>query len=245
MDGRDQSADDRRAVIALVGDVMIAAALVGFVLLAVAMVNPALLDPSAAKEQAVTPSRAQAADYDNGRIVPTEIVPSSQVADMAASAGEGSPRSNAPAAMPRAMTRVRIPGIALDAEVVPSRYLERDGGSWEIPAFKVGHAERTGLAGTPGNAVLVGHATSIGAGHVFRDLDQVRVGDDLTIETSAQSYQYVVVDVRRVPRSEVSVLTPTSLPFVSLITCAGVWLPHLGDYTERLVVRAALVGLPA
>src|SRR5438067_270543 len=75
------------------------------------------------------------------------------------------------------ITRVEIARIGLRSPVVLSKYLDSDGGTWEIPAFRVGHAEFTAGAGQPGNAVLLGHLTSIGVGQVFRDLNRVRVGD--------------------------------------------------------------------
>jgi sortase (surface protein transpeptidase) len=37
-----------------------------------------------------------------------------------------------------------------------------------------------------------------------------------------------------------SVLEPGETPALTLITCTGVWLPTIWDYTERLVVRAEL-----
>ena len=55
------------------------------------------------------------------------------------------------------------------------------------------------------------------------------------------SSAYRVVDVRKVWRTDISVLEPTESPSVTLITCAGMWLPGVWDYAQRLVVRAELV----
>ncbi|MBA2527863.1 MAG: hypothetical protein H0V18_19090 [Pyrinomonadaceae bacterium] len=46
--------------------------------------------------------------------------------------------------------------------------------------------------------------------------------------------------MREVDRTDVSVMAPTEAPNLSLITCTGVWIPFVRDYTRRLVVRAEL-----
>jgi sortase A len=125
---------------------------------------------------------------------------------------------------------------------VPSKFVYlAQGGTWQVPAFKVGHAEFTGGAGQVGNAVLLGHVASRGLGNVFENLEHARVGDHLEISGRSGGFTYQVVDVLRVPRTEVSVLQPTDTPAISLITCTGLWLPNLQDYAERIVVRGELV----
>lgn len=143
---------------------------------------------------------------------------------------------------PLPITAVRIPRIQLEASVVPSRFIQKEGGAtWEVPAFKVGHAELTASAGQRGNAVLFGHVDSLNLGNVFKDLQQVRSGDDVEIWTSARLFTYRVTDIRSVMRTDVSVLATTDTAAVSVITCTGRWLPHLNDFSDRLVVRAELV----
>jgi LPXTG-site transpeptidase (sortase) family protein len=148
-----------------------------------------------------------------------------------------------PPALP--ITRVVIPRTALDAQTVPAHLIDRAGGhTWEVPAFKIGHAEGTAGAGAPGNAVLVGHVTSQTLGNVFHDLDRVQVGDDVQVYSSDQRFDYRVVEVRTVRRTDVSVVSPTPAPSITLMTCTGVWLPVVSDYAERLVVRAQLAPPP-
>lgn len=148
-----------------------------------------------------------------------------------------------PASLGRAprlpITRVVAPRIRLDAEVVASRLVEKDGGTtWEVPKYKAGHAERTAGAGQPGNAVLLGHVDSLNSGNVFKDLDQVQVGDLVQVYSGPRRFDYTVVDRRSVQRTDVSVLAATATASVSLLTCIGTWNPLIWDYTERLVVRA-------
>lgn len=143
----------------------------------------------------------------------------------------------------RPITHVRIPRLQIDSEVVSSPFVQvDDSGTWEVPAFKVGHAEFTSTAGQLGNAVLFGHVTSRTLGNVFQNLERARTGDIVEISNPLQDFTYRVVEVRRVPRTDVSVVEMTDTPSASLITCIGVWLPHLNDYAERLVVRAELMG---
>ena len=139
------------------------------------------------------------------------------------------------------ITRLRVARIGLDADVVEAPLVQVGAGmTWEVPAFKVGHGENTADAGEPGNAVLLGHVTSTNAGNVFKDLRVLRSGDVVQVFGGADEFDYVVTQVRSVPRTDVSVLQPTETPSVTLITCSGVWLPAIGDYTERLIVRAEL-----
>jgi LPXTG-site transpeptidase (sortase) family protein len=146
------------------------------------------------------------------------------------------------AAAPRPITHVAIAAIDLSSDVVPAGLLERDGGvTWDVPAFKIGHAETTAGAGESGNAVLLGHVTSVHSGNVFQDLDRVAVGDVVHVVADSAWFDYAVVSKQRIPRSDASVLEPGETPAISLITCSGIWLPTIWDYTERLVVRAELV----
>lgn len=144
------------------------------------------------------------------------------------------------------ITRVVIPSIRLDAEVVPAAFVERGGATtWDIPKDRAGHAQYTAGAGDRGNAVLLGHVNSLRSGDVFRDLDKVAIGDRVVIHASTgQRFIYEVRELHTVARDDTALLGTTETPTLSLFTCAGIWLPTTWDYTERLVVRAALVETP-
>ena len=139
------------------------------------------------------------------------------------------------------ITRVVVASIGLDTEVDDAALVPIDGGyTWQVPAFKAGHAQSTAGAGQNGNAVLLGHVTSVHSGNVFADLNRVQVGDTVQVFSGDEQFIYTVDSTRAVPRTDSSVLDPTPTPTVSLITCTGLWLPTIWDYTERLVVRAEL-----
>jgi LPXTG-site transpeptidase (sortase) family protein len=151
------------------------------------------------------------------------------------------PASSATPSLFQPITRVAIPSIALDAPSVPAGLIERDGAiTWDVPRFKIGHAQGTAGAGAAGNAVLVGHVTSRNLGNVFEHLQQVRLGDTVQVFSEEQRFEYRVVDARSVARKDVSVVETTAAPSLTLITCTGPWLPLVNDYAERLAVRAVL-----
>lgn len=143
---------------------------------------------------------------------------------------------------PRPITRLIIERVGIETEVVPADLIEKNGGTvWEVPAFKAGHAQYTAGAGQPGTAVLLGHVSSVRSGNVFERLDRMQLGDTVQAFSGEESFTYQVTEILTVPRTDVGVMAPTETPTLAMFTCTGIWLPTIWDYTERLVVRAALV----
>jgi sortase A len=101
-----------------------------------------------------------------------------------------------------------------------------------------GHIEDTAFPGEPGNVAIAGHRDSF-----FWPLRNVRIGDDVFLETSNGPFHYRVTSVRVVPPRDVSVLAPTRDATLTLITCYPFWI--LGQAPDRFVVRATRVGMPA
>jgi LPXTG-site transpeptidase (sortase) family protein len=143
---------------------------------------------------------------------------------------------------PKPITRLLLPRTGIETNVVPAPFvlMNEDEGTWEVPPFVAGHAEFTAGAGQLGNAVLLGHVTSISLGNVFEHLDRVRPGDLMYVASEDEEYTYQVTEVLTVSRTDVSVLQPWDAPGISLITCTGAWLPQIRDYAQRLVVRGEL-----
>jgi sortase A len=105
----------------------------------------------------------------------------------------------------------------------------------------VGHYPGTARPGEVGNFAVAGHRAT--NGEPFRDLDQVRRGDALVVETETTWYTYVVDRTRIVKPTDVWVLdpvpghpqtTPTE-PLLTLTTCNPRWAS-----TERLIVFSHL-----
>ena len=174
-------------------------------------------------------------DTDVARVEPASTIPAA-----AAAIEPGSVTRSAGAGLP--VTEVAMPRLGLAAAVVPAALSTRGGvTTWEVPAFRAGHAQGTAGAGAPGTAVLLGHVTSRQAGDVFRTLDRAQIGDEVQVFSESRRFDYRVVDVRAVPPTDLSVLQPTDTAGLALVTCTGRWLPLAWDYAERLVVRAELV----
>jgi sortase A len=74
-------------------------------------------------------------------------------------------------------------------------------------------------------------------GELFRDLDQLKPGDEVLISTASQDFTYRVTGTRIVEPTEVSVLEPTAKPTITLISC----YPYLVD-NQRIVVFGELEG---
>jgi sortase A len=124
-------------------------------------------------------------------------------------------------------TGLIIPAIGVDAPVV-------HGVDAESLKRGVGHYDGSANPGEPGNVVLAGHNDVYG--EVFRDLDQLKAGDELTLYSRLGQFRYRVRGWRIVEPTEVSVLAPTPSPTVTLISC----YPYRID-THRIIVVADLM----
>jgi len=142
---------------------------------------------------------------------------------------------------PGSPVRMIIPRINLDSKVKDiGTYWEKGQLAWETVPFLVGHYRTTANAGEKGNGVFSGHVTSRNAGNVFADLYQIQMGDDVRLFTDENEFDYQVFDVKLVLPTETSVMDPTPDGTITLITCAGEWLPAERNYTHRLIVSARL-----
>jgi sortase A len=132
-----------------------------------------------------------------------------------------------PTAAPQNGIRIQIPAIGVDAPVI-------QGDGWE--QLKKGVAQHPGTTdpGQSGNMVLSGHNDVFG--EVFRDLDQLKPGDEIVLFTNQQSYPYLVTGWVLVQPTQVEVMDATRDATITLISC----YPYLVD-TQRIVVKARLV----
>jgi sortase A len=106
----------------------------------------------------------------------------------------------------------------------------------------VGHYTTTARPGEVGNFAVAGHRAT--NGEPFRNLDQVRRGDALVVETEATWYTYVVDRTRIVEPTDVWVLDPVpghpnatpTKQLLTLTTCNPRWAS-----TQRLIIFSHLV----
>jgi sortase A len=127
---------------------------------------------------------------------------------------------------PEQAIRVQIPAINIDAPIV-------QGDGWEQLKKGVGQHLGTANPGKKGNLVLSAHNDIFG--ELFRDLDRLRPGDLVIVFTNQRSYTYIVVDTKIVEPTSVEVMSPTTQPTATLISC----YPYLKD-NKRIVVITRL-----
>jgi sortase A len=127
---------------------------------------------------------------------------------------------------PEQATRIQIPAIGVNHPIV-------QGDGWEQLKKGVGQHIGSANPGQVGNLVLTAHNDVFG--EIFKELDLLKPGDTVIIHTAQRAYTYIVTDSEIVEPTRVEVMSPTSQPIVTLISC----YPYLVD-TERIVVRAHL-----
>jgi sortase A len=127
---------------------------------------------------------------------------------------------------PEAPTRIVIPAIDVDALIV-------EGDSWDQLKLGVGHRLNSADPGERGNMVLSAHDDIYG--EIFRYLSDLELGDEVTVYAGEQPYRYVVTAKQIVEETDTSVLSNTTKPVATLISC----YPYMVD-THRIVVVAEL-----
>jgi sortase A len=126
--------------------------------------------------------------------------------------------------------RMVIPRIAVDAPVVQTAPVN---GVWDVADWSVGHLTTSPDPGAPGNGAYAAHDDI--KGELFKRLDELKPGDAVLLYTRHTVYRYVVTEQQTVDPSDVSVLSPTRAPTVTLISCTPYWVD-----TQRLIVQAVL-----
>ena len=133
--------------------------------------------------------------------------------------------STEPAGQPLAI--LRIPKIGLEVAVLP--------GTDEFVLNRgVGHIEDTALPGTNGNSGIAGHRDGF-----FRSLQDIAAGDAIELETLRGPEMYRVERIWIVKPEDVSVLDPTPIRSLTLVTCYPFYF--IGSAPERFIVRAMRV----
>ncbi len=98
---------------------------------------------------------------------------------------------------------IQIPSIALDTPVVELSWhaAQSDDGQifseWDVADQAAGWHKNSSMLGERGNVVLSGHNNILGA--VFRELDQLKRGDEAILSTEEGTHRYLVDKVMIVP----------------------------------------------
>lgn len=108
-----------------------------------------------------------------------------------------------------------------------------EGAQLDILKYAIGHISSTSKLNTIGNSVVAGHR-SHSFGIYFNRLDEMKIGDEIVVETSEEKVTYVVYEILIVEPDDVSVLRSSSkYRVITLVTCDPVYNP-----THRLIVHA-------
>lgn len=123
---------------------------------------------------------------------------------------------------------IRIPSIKLKLPVL-------EGATQKNLKSAAAHLKETAPIGEIGNAAIAAHRMKA-KGKLFNRLNEVKVGDEIIVETRKGTFTYTVYDLSIVEPTDVSVLNYNDKDKrLTLITCDPVV-----DPTHRLIVHAAM-----
>ena len=141
--------------------------------------------------------------------------------------------------------RVHIPSINVDAEIKPVTLTTK--GAMDMPDSPdiVGWYSLGVRPGENGSAVLAGHLDWYnGKTAVFQNLDTLKKGDLLSIETNKGRFLlFSVREIRSYNPYEYApdVFAKSDSSHLNIVTCGGVWDPVRKIYSKRIVVFADAV----
>jgi len=125
--------------------------------------------------------------------------------------------------------RIEIPRLGIMVAIL-------QGTSSKTLQLGVGHIQGTALPGEPGNIGIAGHRDTY-----FRSLKDIRVSDQIQIQTLKSLSRYEVDWVQVVAPSDIEVLAPSPQSAITLVTCYPFYF--VGAAPKRFVVHARQIGL--
>jgi len=116
----------------------------------------------------------------------------------------------------------------------------------EVPLFNdtddqtlnrgVGRILGTARVGESGNLGIAGHRDGF-----FRGLKDLALGDEIDLLRTSRTDKYVIENIHVVNPEDISVLNPTDVPSITLVTCFPFY--YVGNAPQRFIVRATMKGL--
>lgn len=126
------------------------------------------------------------------------------------------------------LTRIKIPTLDVNTIVV-------EGTGESALRAGAGHYPNTPLPGEEGNVAIAGHRTTYGK--PFADIDRLKTGDEIILETPVGTHTYKVFrDPFVVANTEWSVISQTPGHTLTLTSCHP-----KGSARQRIVVKAEMV----
>jgi sortase A len=96
------------------------------------------------------------------------------------------------------------------------------------------HFAGTALPGQGGNVILSGHRDTI-----FRKLENLKIGEQVTVDTPYGEFVYEAIDFKVVPADDMTVMVPTDYETLTLTTCYP--FDFIGDVPDRYIVYTKLI----
>lgn len=150
-------------------------------------------------------------------------------------------------AAPPPPSRIRIPGLGIDAPVDAVGLDPHD--ALEVPddPQRVGWWSAGVVPGEKGPAVIVGHVAVREGPGAFLELVRLRRGSEIQVVRGDGSVaRFEVTDVTQVAKQEfpvAAVYAPTEAAELRLITCGGAFDPKTRVFLDNVIVSARLIGV--
>lgn len=149
-------------------------------------------------------------------------------------------------ASPDSPSRLLIPSIKVDAHVQHVGINSKGNMSTPTNFTDVAWYKPGTTPGQSGSAVMAGHVDNgLGLKGVFKNLNQLNVGDDVYVQQKdGTRLHFVVEHIKSYPYTDIpaaEIFGATDGKRLNLITCLGEWLANQKTYSERLVVYTRLV----
>lgn len=130
----------------------------------------------------------------------------------------------------RIVGRLEIPRLGVSLVIL-------EGAGSKTLRVGLGHVPGTPLPGQPGNVVIAGHRDTF-----FRPLRNIKIGDEVSVDTTAHTYYYQVSSFEIVDPHNVNALRFHNKNEVTLITCYP--FSYVGPAPKRFIVHAEPVRAP-
>jgi LPXTG-site transpeptidase (sortase) family protein len=151
-------------------------------------------------------------------------------------------------AAPSTITRLVIPAIGVDRQVVAVGWTTEDIDGqavavWDVDRSRVGHHQGSRNPGGGGTIVLSGH--SGGKAYPFNELFYLKPGDQIDVWSVGQLHQYTVAEQHLVDEvgqpldtrlENARFIAPTDEEVVTLVACWPLTGPT--KFTQRVIIRA-------
>jgi sortase (surface protein transpeptidase) len=178
---------------------------------------------------------------------PVVVLDSYRSSAPVAARSDSAPLKNAHVATVKRSTPVHLSIPAIGVSVKLSEVGLKSNGSVQVPtSYHVPGWYKDGPApGQIGSAVILGHVDSVAGAGVFYRLNDLRVGDRVTVTLKdSTKVTFKVIGLREYEKNtfpERLVYGPRSYSALQLVTCGGIFDSKTGHYLSNIVVFTKMI----